>query len=188
MSSWLTAKQQSCNDNTIGRESSEFSCYNAITPLQSHQTLPQKPHLNSFILHSNPFVLSLKRNFHTSTCLGEIKDERKIILDEKSKLEEFVEHQKKKRELNIAKMESVGSKLQEAFIYKPQHPEGVEEKKEKLPIKDRIMNELNHYYSGFKLLYLDSMVAAKLLWQVLNGETLSRRERRQVRCSSKLCA
>lgn len=38
-----------------------------------------------------------------------------------------------------------------------------------------------HYYHGFRLLYLDSKVAAKLLWQVLNGKTLTRRQRRQFR-------
>ncbi len=119
------------------------------------------------------------RSFHTSISYNEIKDERKIILDEKSKLEEYVEHQRKKREVRMEQMQAVGSKLQDAFIFKPERP-AVEKKDEKLPIKDRIMKELNHYYNGFRLLYLDCKVAAKLLWQVLNGKTLSRRERRLV--------
>ena len=44
----------------------------------------------------------------------------------------------------------------------------------------RIVKELKHYYHGFKLLYFESKIAFRLLGQVLQGHTLSRRERRQV--------
>ena len=42
----------------------------------------------------------------------------------------------------------------------------------------RFKNEVNHYVSGFKLLYLDVKVSSKIIWKVLNGKTLSRRENR----------
>ena len=45
----------------------------------------------------------------------------------------------------------------------------------------RIVAECKHYYHGFKLLYFETKVAARLLRQVLNGHTLTRRERKQVR-------
>ena len=106
------------------------------------------------------------------------------MLDDKSKVEEFVEHQRKKRELDEAKMQIVEEKLQDAFIYMPDKPANVTKKEEKLPLTERIKKEIMHYYHGFRLLYLDSKVAAKLLWQVLNGKTLTRRERRQVFCHS----
>lgn len=44
----------------------------------------------------------------------------------------------------------------------------------------RIVAECKHYYHGFKLLYLETKITARLLRQVLNGHTLTRRERKQV--------
>ncbi|XP_065071968.1 mitochondrial proton/calcium exchanger protein-like [Rhopilema esculentum] len=120
-------------------------------------------------------------SFHTSALLNEIIDERKIMLDDKSKVEEYIEHQRKKRQTNQEKMQLIEEKLQEAFIYKPEKPKDALDVREKLSIKDKIMKEVMHYYDGFKLLYLDTRVAAKLLWRVLNGEVLLRRERRQFR-------
>ena len=132
------------------------------------------------------YTNSLKSYFHTSALLNEIIDERKVILDDKSKVEEFVEHQRKKREVNTAKMQLVGEKLQDAFIFMPEKPAGVAKKEEKLSLTEKIKKEIMHYYDGFRLLYLDCKVAAKLLWRVLNGESLTRRERRQV-CYHILC-
>lgn len=42
----------------------------------------------------------------------------------------------------------------------------------------RFVEECKHYYSGFKLLFLDVRVSSKIIWKVLNGHTLSRRENR----------
>lgn len=44
----------------------------------------------------------------------------------------------------------------------------------------RIVKELKHYSDGFKLLYFETKIAYGLLKKVLRGETLTRRERRQV--------
>ncbi|CAF3556389.1 unnamed protein product [Rotaria sordida] len=43
----------------------------------------------------------------------------------------------------------------------------------------RIVHELKHYYNGFKLLFIETKIAFRLLRQVLNGYTLTRRERKQ---------
>jgi hypothetical protein len=40
------------------------------------------------------------------------------------------------------------------------------------------VDECKHYYSGFKLLFLDVRVSSGIVWKVLNGYTLSRRESR----------
>lgn len=48
----------------------------------------------------------------------------------------------------------------------------------KKPLKDRIWEELVHYYHGFRLLVIDINICRKLLWRVLNGKTLNRRENR----------
>ena len=43
----------------------------------------------------------------------------------------------------------------------------------------RVVKELKHYYHGFQLLFFESRIAFRLLMQVLNGHTLTRRERKQ---------
>ncbi|XP_056445955.1 mitochondrial proton/calcium exchanger protein isoform X3 [Gadus chalcogrammus] len=42
-----------------------------------------------------------------------------------------------------------------------------------------VADEVKHYYHGFRLLWIDTTIAGRMLWRVLNGQTLSRRERRQ---------
>ncbi|CAG5866867.1 unnamed protein product [Menidia menidia] len=46
-------------------------------------------------------------------------------------------------------------------------------------IRQRVLDEVKHYYHGFKLLWIDTTIAGRMLWRVLNGNPLSRRERRQ---------
>ncbi|XP_022919534.2 mitochondrial proton/calcium exchanger protein [Onthophagus taurus] len=48
----------------------------------------------------------------------------------------------------------------------------------KKPLKQRIIDELVHYYHGFRLLFIDMKISSVLVWRVLNGKTLSRREYR----------
>ncbi|XP_026748750.2 mitochondrial proton/calcium exchanger protein [Galleria mellonella] len=62
---------------------------------------------------------------------------------------------------------------------------GIEEK-EKLPkkeekkksVKERIMDELRHYYHGFRLLFIEVRISTSLLFRILKGESLTRREHR----------
>lgn len=46
----------------------------------------------------------------------------------------------------------------------------------KKPLGTRIWEELVHYYHGFRLLVIDINISRKLLWRILNGKTLTRRE------------
>lgn len=46
---------------------------------------------------------------------------------------------------------------------------------------DRTKSAVMHYYHGFRLLFIDVRVLIRNLWAVLNGRTLTRRERMQVR-------
>ncbi|XP_028033997.1 mitochondrial proton/calcium exchanger protein [Bombyx mandarina] len=60
------------------------------------------------------------------------------------------------------------------------------EEKEKLPkkeerkksIKERVMDELRHYYHGFRLLFIETRISISLLFRILKGDTLTRREHR----------
>ncbi|XP_075873386.1 mitochondrial proton/calcium exchanger protein isoform X2 [Nelusetta ayraudi] len=46
-------------------------------------------------------------------------------------------------------------------------------------LRQRVLDEVRHYYHGFRLLWIDTTIAGRMLWRVLNGHPLSRRERRQ---------
>ncbi|XP_006152958.1 mitochondrial proton/calcium exchanger protein isoform X1 [Tupaia chinensis] len=49
----------------------------------------------------------------------------------------------------------------------------------KKSLGQKVLDELKHYYHGFRLLWIDTKIAARMLWRILNGHTLTRRERRQ---------
>ncbi|XP_067471102.1 mitochondrial proton/calcium exchanger protein isoform X7 [Thunnus thynnus] len=46
-------------------------------------------------------------------------------------------------------------------------------------LRQRVIDEIKHYYHGFRLLWIDTTITGRMLWRVLNGHPLSRRERRQ---------
>ena len=45
----------------------------------------------------------------------------------------------------------------------------------------KVKHEAAHYWNGTKLLVSEVRISARLQWKLLHGETLTRRERRQVR-------
>ena len=46
---------------------------------------------------------------------------------------------------------------------------------------NKVKHEAAHYWHGTKLLVSEVRISARLQWKILHGETLTRRERRQVR-------
>ncbi|KAI1900762.1 hypothetical protein AGOR_G00053220 [Albula goreensis] len=44
----------------------------------------------------------------------------------------------------------------------------------------RVVEELKHYYNGFRLLGIDIKIAGRMVWQLLHGQQLTRRERRRL--------
>lgn len=42
------------------------------------------------------------------------------------------------------------------------------------------MNELKHYYHGFRLLALETRLSARYIWMMMRGHILTRRERQQL--------
>ncbi|XP_054838575.1 mitochondrial proton/calcium exchanger protein isoform X1 [Eublepharis macularius] len=79
-------------------------------------------------------------------------------------------------EKSLKSLKDKNKKLEEGGpVYSPT----VEESIVKRSLGQRIVDELKHYYHGFRLLWIDTKIAARMLWQILHGNTLSRRERRQ---------
>ncbi|XP_067326732.1 LETM1 domain-containing protein LETM2, mitochondrial isoform X1 [Anolis sagrei] len=50
----------------------------------------------------------------------------------------------------------------------------------KKSLRQKIVDELKHYYNGFHLLWIDTKVAARMVWRLLHGQVLTRRERRRL--------
>ncbi|XP_053778694.1 mitochondrial proton/calcium exchanger protein isoform X2 [Desmodus rotundus] len=78
-------------------------------------------------------------------------------------------------EKSLKSLKDKNKKLEEGGpVYSP--PTEVVVKKS---LGQRVLDELRHYYHGFRLLWIDTKIAARMLWRILNGHTLTRRERRQ---------
>ncbi|XP_011496159.1 PREDICTED: LETM1 and EF-hand domain-containing protein anon-60Da, mitochondrial [Ceratosolen solmsi marchali] len=85
-----------------------------------------------------------------------------------SKVEETVKNIKEEKENQ--KLKTISTTI----IFKDQE-KGLEKKPTRW---QKIKIELLHYYHGFRLLGLDMKVSAKLIWRILKGHELSRREHR----------
>ncbi|NXG14791.1 LETM1 protein, partial [Grallaria varia] len=78
-------------------------------------------------------------------------------------------------EKSLKSLKDKNKKLEEGGpVYSPTEVEVV-----KKSLRQRVVDELKHYYHGFRLLWIDTKIAARMLWRILHGNTLSRRERRQ---------
>jgi len=108
-----------------------------------------------------------------------------------SKLEETVIRLKERQAetlAEISKVEDLEKKIKNVIEKDEQLSQAVtvsvEQKKQlttaKKSIWQRFVEEVKHYYSGFKLLFLDVKVSSKIIYKVLHGKTLSRRENRQL--------
>ncbi|XP_011633164.1 mitochondrial proton/calcium exchanger protein [Pogonomyrmex barbatus] len=84
-----------------------------------------------------------------------------------SKIEETVKNIKEEKELKDKMVEYVSKDSDQA-----------KKAVAKVSIWQKIKSEILHYYHGFRLLGLDMKVSAKLIWRILHGKELSRREHR----------
>ncbi|XP_074143383.1 LETM1 domain-containing protein LETM2, mitochondrial isoform X3 [Sminthopsis crassicaudata] len=57
---------------------------------------------------------------------------------------------------------------------------GIKTEEVKQSLRQKIVDELKHYYNGFYLLWIDTKVAARIVWRLLHGQVLTRRERRRL--------
>ena len=78
----------------------------------------------------------------------------------------------------------VEQKTEEAKVVTPTDTELEKSASNNVVVKktlwQRFVAELKHYANGFRLLFTDVRVSAKLTWQLLKGRTLTRREHKQV--------
>lgn len=145
-------------------------------------------------VHQHKIRYSLISNYHLSSRRYEdvksIADKTVQILSESKKKAE----EKKKVEDNAALQESMApppveplseprsEKVAEPDAAKLSEPVTAVEKPKPLYIRAwrRTVKELKHYYHGFRLLFIDVKICTRYVWGVLNGKSLTRRERKQV--------
>ncbi|XP_058241787.1 mitochondrial proton/calcium exchanger protein isoform X2 [Hemibagrus wyckioides] len=81
-----------------------------------------------------------------------------------------------KVERSLRSLKDRNKKLEEGGpIYSP----NVDVEPVRRTLGQRVIDEVKHYYHGFRLLWIDTAITGRMLWRVLNGQILSRRERRQ---------
>ncbi|XP_006625558.2 LETM1 domain-containing protein LETM2, mitochondrial [Lepisosteus oculatus] len=59
-------------------------------------------------------------------------------------------------------------------------PAGREKAVARKSLRQRVLDELRHYYNGFRLLGIDTKIAGRMVWRLLHGQLLTRRERRRL--------
>ncbi|CAF3962801.1 unnamed protein product, partial [Rotaria magnacalcarata] len=128
---------------------------------------------NRLVLLSSTHI----RSFHSSS----------ILFSDRSKVEKTVDLLKDKTVEEIAKTTSTSPTKATVLTSTPNasiSATGTASNdqalvKQRKSLWQRIVHELKHYYNGFKLLFIETKIAFRLLRQVLNGHTLTRRERKQ---------
>ncbi|XP_058650944.1 mitochondrial proton/calcium exchanger protein isoform X7 [Onychostoma macrolepis] len=85
-------------------------------------------------------------------------------------------HDDSKVERSLRSLKDRNKKLEEGGpVYSPT----VDAQPVRRTVRQFVIDEVKHYYHGFRLLWMDTTIAVRMLWRVLNGHILSRRERRQ---------
>ncbi|XP_046821774.1 mitochondrial proton/calcium exchanger protein [Vespa crabro] len=120
--------------------------------------------IESALLDAHPknMIYLQTRSFSGSTILhgqepsSKIEETVNSIKEQKEQKEKLIEH----------KPQSVILSAEKAVVEK------------KPTILQRVKAEIMHYYHGFRLLGLDIKISLKLIWRILQGKDLSRREHR----------
>uniref|UniRef100_A0A0K8V865 Mitochondrial proton/calcium exchanger protein n=1 Tax=Bactrocera latifrons TaxID=174628 RepID=A0A0K8V865_BACLA len=150
----------SCTGAQVGMQSMLLSRWNDISESSYHTE-------NSGLYYTT-------RKFHLSRRLGENASSKVEVTvktmkeKQKEKVEEII-----KEASAPAVTKAVGEPVETGKAVVAEPPKAVIAKK---PLGTRIWEELVHYYHGFRLLFIDINISRKLLWRILNGKTLTRRE------------
>lgn len=122
------------------------------------------------ILGSNASACySQNRSFHFAPAWRGQEPSSKVEETVNSLKEE--KEEKEKEKMTVAVTSDIAKAPEKAVAQKP-------------TLWQKIKAEMLHYYHGFRLLGLDMKISAKLLWRLLKGKELTRREHRLVKCLS----
>lgn len=122
------------------------------------------------LLHSSS-VLGKKPSSKLEETVIRLKERQQDALSELSKVEDL-----EKTIQNVIEKDEQLSQAVKVSVEK----KAAEKTAPKKSMWTRVVDEAKHYYSGFKLLFLDVKVSSKIIYKVVHGKTLSRRENRQL--------
>lgn len=125
------------------------------TGLHDSKKLLLEPILSSIYVN-NTTCLPTRTFYLTSTWKGQ---------ESSSKIEETVKNIKEEKEMKQKIVDGIVKDI-----------EPLKKTVAKVTVWQKIKGEALHYYHGFRLLGLDMKVSAKLIWRILHGKELSRRE------------
>ncbi|KAL0132612.1 hypothetical protein PUN28_000400 [Cardiocondyla obscurior] len=114
-----------------------------------------EPTVPSIYIDKNVTCLQIRTFYVTPSWSGQ---------EPSSKIEETVKNIKEEKELKDKMVVAKDNETKKAVA--------------KVTIWQKVKGEILHYYHGFRLLGLDMKVSAKLIWRILHGKELSRREHR----------
>lgn len=135
-------------------------------------TYPQQYNSNSFrVISDHPEFLRFKLVFPVCISHRKLHTSHWTKEKESSKVEKTV---KALKEAEKTKQEKEHAPVAAMLESKPATIPP------KRSLGKRIVDEIIHYYHGFRLLFIDFKVSSRLVWKVLNGDDLSRREHRQL--------
>ncbi|XP_020293379.1 LETM1 domain-containing protein LETM2, mitochondrial [Pseudomyrmex gracilis] len=123
---------------------------------QNRKNLLPEPTVLSAYVNNMPYI-QIRTFYMTPNWKGQ---------EPSSKVEETVKNIKEEKELK--------EKMTDSVVKHCEPKKAVA----KVTIWQKIKGEILHYYHGFRLLGLDMKVSAKLIWRILHGKELSRREHR----------
>lgn len=131
---------------------------------QTRKNLLLEPTVLPAYVNNMPYI-QIRTFYMTSNWKGQ---------EPSSKVEETVKNIKEEKELK--------EKMTDSVVKNCEPNKAVA----KVTMWQKIKGEILHYYHGFRLLGLDMKVSAKLIWRILHGKELSRREHRLV-CQTENC-
>nr|XP_020449486.1 LETM1 domain-containing protein LETM2, mitochondrial [Monopterus albus]XP_020449487.1 LETM1 domain-containing protein LETM2, mitochondrial [Monopterus albus] len=175
--SYLLSKRHSCSSL------SSKTCLHIDLP---HHLLTSVPLKHSHYGYPNCYRSHTLRCGHSSTLLARSLHTSKVWFQDIKQDDPKVSAAAAKDVSQGAKKDLVTTSPQSsstptpASTTTPAIPPVQEKAVVKKSLYQKIVDELKHYYNGFRLLGIDIKIAGRMVWILLHGQVLTRRERRRL--------
>ncbi|CAH1099864.1 unnamed protein product [Psylliodes chrysocephalus] len=142
-----------------------------------------KEHCICYVNFLNANLIETKRTFTISSHFSPIYNNSRLISN-KHNWNYDIFRQISSTPINFekeplkpsSKVEETVQELKKKEEEKKTQPKELAKAVVKKPLRQRVWDEIVHYYHGFRLLFIDVKISSGLVWRILNGKTLSRRE------------
>lgn len=160
----IVLKNHMCTSHFVNRKNNVHPMYlyrpSHLTTVAAHNQRLFCPYYYSIL--TGPIHVQNSKLFHTSNAIF-VSDPKKASSKVEETTEAIKEKAKEKTEKKSDEVVSTQGAKKEVVVVKKS-------------LMQKIKHEVNHYYHGFRLLFIDIRVSSSLVWKVLRGGTLTRRE------------